>query len=74
MRYGPVAGIGVVDWSEFGVPAGTGAANSSATIVRKSPRGFVSLITIVRFALFVWMPPMSPVSVFENCSAPAMSV
>ena len=55
---------------------GTGAANSSARIVRKSPRGFASLTVIVRFLLFVTMPEMLPP--FVGCAAyalaPAMSV
>ena len=58
MRYGPVDGM-VPFWIVFGVPGGTGAAKINARIVRKSPRGSVSRMTIVRFALFVWMPGMS---------------
>jgi hypothetical protein len=37
--YGPVAGIGCVDWSVAGVPAGTKCENSSDMMYRKSPRG-----------------------------------
>ena len=73
MRYGPVDGI-VPFWIAFGVPAGTGAANRSERIVRKSPRGFVSLMTILPVLLFALKPPMSPLSGFANCAAPTMSV
>src|SRR4029078_11964048 len=60
--YGPVPGIEpfriAVD-----VFACTGGANISARSVRKSPRGLASLITIVRFLLFVTMPEMFPLFV-----------
>jgi len=69
MRYGPVEGI-VPFWIADGVPLGTGAANVSARIVRKSPRGEVSEILIVRLALFTWIPEMSPLSVAPNLAAP----
>src|SRR5262245_7271224 len=73
--YGTVPGI-VPFWIDGSVLAGTGAANRSARIVRKSPRGETSLIVIVRFALFVTIPAMSPPAVgfFEYASAPTMSV
>jgi len=74
-RYGPVPGIFpfriCVD-----VLLGTGAANRSARIVRKSPRGLVSLTVIVRFLLLTTMPEMFPpfVGCAANALAPAMSV
>src|SRR3954454_24773277 len=75
MRYGPVAGI-VPFRIAVEVLAGTGAAKMSARIVRKSPRGFASLIVIVRFLLLVTIPEMFPplVGCLEYASAPAMSV
>ena len=58
IMYGPVAGAGVVDWSLAGVFAGTGAANSVARMLTKSPCGEFSLIVIVPAALSVTIPEM----------------
>src|ERR671935_645852 len=68
--YGPVAGGGFAERSWFGVPHGSSAANGSARIVRKSPRGFVSVILIVR--PLVLIPGMSPLSVSSNFFAPTI--
>src|ERR1044072_6027938 len=74
-RDGPVLGIVPVRIA-VDVFAGTGAAKIRARIVRKSPRGFASLIVIVSFLLLVTMPEMFPplVGCLEYASAPAMSV
>jgi hypothetical protein len=72
--YGPVDGIGCVDWSLFGVPGGTGAAKIVATMFWKSPCGELSLIVICRVASLVTIPEMSPFFDFENWSAPTMFV
>src|SRR6266540_7134433 len=72
--YGPVDGIGVVDWSLSGVPAGTGAAKIVARMFWKSPCGFTSLTVIFPVASFAVIPEMSPFFVFENWSAPTMFV
>src|SRR5690242_8978378 len=68
--YGPVPGI-VPFRICVDVFAGIGAAKISARIVRKSPRGFESLITIVRFLLLVTMPEMFP-HVFGPAAQPAV--
>src|SRR6266511_2201636 len=72
--YGPVEGIGVVDWSLAGVPVGTGAAKIVARMFWKSPCALTSLIVISPVASFVTMPVISPFFVFENASAPTMFV
>src|SRR5207244_858628 len=72
--YGPVDGIGVVDWSFAGVPAGTGAAKIVARMFWKSPCGSLSLIVILPVASSAVIPAMSPFFVFENASAPTMFV
>src|SRR5207253_6535212 len=72
--YGPVDGIGVVDWSFAGVPAGTGAAKIVARMFWKSPCGLPSLIVTAPVASSAVMPGMSPFFVLENLSAPTMFV
>src|SRR6266508_908755 len=72
--YGPVEGIGVVDWSFAGVDGGTGAAKIVARMFWKSPCGFASLMVIFPVASSAVMPAMSPFFVFENWSAPTMFV
>src|SRR6266540_7412579 len=72
--YGPVDGIGFVDWSFAGVFAGTGAAKIVARMFWKSPCGFASLIVIFPVASSAVMPEMSPFFVSENVSAPTVFV
>src|ERR1022692_2502065 len=70
--YGPVDGAGVVDWSFAGVEAGTGAANSVARMLEKSPCGAVRLIVILPVELSTTIPLMWPVFVLEYWLAPTM--
>src|SRR6266568_1988909 len=72
--YGPVDGIGCVDWSFAGVPAGTGAAKIVARMFWKSPCGLFSVIVMSPVASSAVIPEMSPFFVFENWSAPTMFV
>src|SRR5512142_2153281 len=72
--YGPVEGIGCVDWSFAGVPEGTGAAKSVARMFWKSPCGFTRWMVIFPVWSFTLIPEMSPFFVFENWSAPTMLV
>src|SRR5919201_3848838 len=60
IMYGPVDGIGVVDWSLVGVPAGTGAANSVARMLTKSPCGAFSLTVTWPVWSLVVIPLMWP--------------
>src|SRR5690242_20775110 len=72
--YGPVEGIGCVDWSFDEVPCGSGAANVVARMFWKSPCGLLSLIVILPVESLAVIPVMLPFFVFENWSAPLMFV
>src|SRR5262245_21909872 len=72
--YGPVDGIGCVDWSLNDVPCGTGAAKGVARMFGKWPCVLTGLVVILAVASLVVIPVMLPFFVFENWSAPLMFV
>ena len=72
MTYGPVAGSGCVEVSESGAFAGTGAANSLASTLAKSPCGVFRLIVILPVASSATIPEMVPPFVWRASSAPTM--
>src|SRR4051794_15148585 len=66
IMYGPVEGSGFVDESLAGESAGTGAANSVARMLTKSPCGEFSLIVITPVLSSVVIPLMWPDFVLPN--------